>query len=186
MPILLTWSLATDARGLVIDYRVENTTGSSVWLLDEVVVGSAKGYLVEPERVLVRFDPDAKQVVFVIGQLAPKDMLAKNARAGVASETMPVAHELAANATTSGTKRVATPLVPWHPDLRNVSMMAAMTPSPSEARLELHYVQLPSLAIGRPAWRALPSASGGTIEVADDQLVRLGKKIVVADALRIP
>ncbi len=62
--------------------------------------------------------------------------MAKGACVGVESETIPVARELAAGATATGTKRVPLPATAWHPDIGNESM-EIVPAAPRHASLEI-------------------------------------------------
>jgi len=187
VPVQLTWKIARNPSGKSLDvsYRVENKTDRKIYLLDQVVSSSAKGVAVDPERVVVRYDPTASVVVLVAGHVKPSDAVAKGAGVGVAVETMPVARELAAGASISGTKRVPLPLAPWHPDISAAAqMMDAIPGSATNVVLEISWLPDDAPA-GQPAWEQRAAADGSKLRVPSSYFAPL-KKQTRGDVQKLP
>ena len=166
------WSVTKEADALVLEYTVKNQTGKPIHVLDEIVAGSAKGDLVLSDRVIVRYVDDT--VVFTAGQVRPKEAVGPGAGVGVARETMPVARTVAAGASVTGTKRVALPLAPWHPDV-DARVMTPIPSKPAQAVLEVSWLP-DNPPAGEPAWHQNPAAAGGMLKVPSDVWVMQSKQ----------
>ena len=168
----IEWSVTKEPNALVLQYTVQNRTGKPIHVLDEIVAGSAKGDVVLPDRVIVRYVDGT--VVFTAGQVRPKDAVAPGTGVGVARETMPVARSVAAGASVSGTKRVALPLAPWHPDV-DARVMAPIPSTPVQAAFEVSWLP-DNPPAGEPAWHQNPAAAGGMLKVPSDVWVMQSKQ----------
>jgi hypothetical protein len=183
MPLQLTWKLSRSAKALDIEYRVLNQTDKPIHVLDQIVTTTAKGLVVEPDRVIVRFDPDANTLVLRAGYLAPMEAVRKGAGVGVEDETMPVARALAPNAAITGTKHVPLPLAPWHPDLGSSAsqVMAPIPASPANVVFEVSY--LPDDQI---AWQERPAADGQKLHMPSPQSFAIKKQTLRGDTQKLP
>ncbi len=186
MPVAVTWTLERDPSGgaLVAKYRVENHGDQPIFVLDEIVSSSAKGYMTLPDRAIVRYEPSSSTLVLVAGQLAPSDAVAKGAGVGVQNQTIPVARPLAAGASLTGEKRIALPLTAWHPDIRGPGM-EPIPAEPAQAVLEVSWLP-EDPPPNQPAWQERPAAAGGTLRTPTEVFVQLKKQTARGAVLKLP
>lgn len=188
VPVHLTWKVAKNPSGKALDvqYKVENKTDRPIMVLDQVLGSSAKGVFIEPERVLVKYDPASATVVLVAGHLKVSEAVKQGAGVGVASETFPAARELAAGASLTGTKKVPLPLAPYHPDLSMpLQVMDAIPASATKIVLEVTWMS-DTAPTGQPIWEQRAAADGSKLKVPTSRHINTNRQTLRGDVLKMP
>ncbi len=179
MPIDVTWKIDRQSSELVVSYTVKNSGDKPILVLDEVVAGSVKGDIVLPDRVVARYDQAAKQLVLTAGMVRPQDAVPPGSGIGVARTTTPVGRAVAPGAEVTGTKKVALPLAPWHPDV-SAPALAPIPADVAEAVLEVSWLPDESTP-----YEQHPAAAGGTVKVPGARYVREHLQTTRGPALKL-